>query len=201
MTAEPRPYLRSDDRRRQLLDAAARLFVRDGLTGITMAALAREATASRRLVYDHFPDLAALYEAFFDDRSARYLDRLDEAIDAAGDASPIIAAFNTLLSVAPEDQLAMRLLVAGTPTPELERLRARVHKRLEDRWMALLGPTTANRNLSKAALWTSMGTVLALADLVSRDELTTEEATDLASAAVHALATTAATKSSPLSPT
>ena len=201
MTAEPRPYLRSDDRRRQLLDAAARLFVRDGLTGITMAALAREATASRRLVYDHFPDLAALYEAFFDDRSARYLDRLDEAIDAAGDANPIIAAFKTLLSVPPEDQLAMRLLVAGTPTPELEGLRARVHKRLEDRWMALLGPTPSNRHLSKAALWTSMGTVLALADLVSRDELTAEEATDLASAAVHALAKSAATKSSTLSPT
>ena len=41
--AEKRSYLRPADRRRQLLDAAARVFDRVGLTGITMVAVAAEA--------------------------------------------------------------------------------------------------------------------------------------------------------------
>ena len=77
VAAGPRPYLRAGARRRQLLDAAARLFVRHGFAGMTMVSLAAEAGVSRRHVYDHFPDLAALYEAFFDDRSARYLASVD----------------------------------------------------------------------------------------------------------------------------
>ncbi len=67
-----RAYLRPDERRRQLLDAASRLFDRGGFTAITVSAVATEAGASRRLVYDHFADLGDLYAAFFEDRVARW---------------------------------------------------------------------------------------------------------------------------------
>ena len=58
-----RPYLRPDERRRQLLEAASRLFDRGGFTAVTMSAVAAEAGASRRLVYDHFADLPKIGRA------------------------------------------------------------------------------------------------------------------------------------------
>ena len=48
-----------------------------------MVALAAEADVSRRLVYDHFPDLGTLYDAFFDNRVAGYLARIDDAVARA----------------------------------------------------------------------------------------------------------------------
>jgi AcrR family transcriptional regulator len=159
-----------------------------------MAALAREAGASRRLVYDHFPDLPSLYEAFFDDRVSHYIDRLDEAIESPETAGPVVGAFTTLLSVPREDQRAIRLLIADTATPELDVIRARLRARLESRWMTRFEtPETTGQTdrLLRAVLWTAMGTVLTLADLASRGELTEEEATALAVATAQALATTA----------
>ncbi|MFN8050992.1 MAG: TetR/AcrR family transcriptional regulator [Acidimicrobiales bacterium] len=207
MTVETRPYLRSDQRRRQLLDAAARLFVREGLTGMTMAALAREADASRRLVYDHFADLSALYDAFFDDRCGRYLEQLDRAIDGVGDGDPVVAAFTALLAVPTEDQRAIRLLVADTSTPELDQVRTRLRRRLERRWRGRLDRLGVDEGLTRAVLWTSIGTVLALADLVGRDELTVDQAVELVTASVRAMvgaaasAPTAATTATTSTPT
>lgn len=55
-----RPTLHDPD---QLLDAAVRLFVRDGARGLTVAAVAREAKAPSGSVYHRFPDRTALLAA------------------------------------------------------------------------------------------------------------------------------------------
>ena len=60
VVSSPRPYLRAELRRNQLLEAADRLFARSGYAGITMQAVAAEAGVSRRLVYDHFSDVSTL---------------------------------------------------------------------------------------------------------------------------------------------
>ena len=131
-----RAYLKTDDRRRQLLDAAARLFVRDGYAGLTMVAVAAEAGVSRRLVYDHFADLASLYAAFFDDRAARYLAAINEAVDAAGDtASAFPAAFTQLLAMPADDQRAVRVLITDPGLPDLDPVRERFRRHVEEQWL------------------------------------------------------------------
>lgn len=181
-----RPYLRPDDRRRQLLDAASRLFVREGYSGITMVALAAEAGVSRRLVYDHFPDLASLYEAFFDDRATRYLAALDAAVDRAdGDGAAAFAgAFAQLLSMPADDQRAVRLLVADPGLPDLDPLRDRFRRRVEARWLAHLPPSDAQT--ARAVLWTLVGGLFALAELVSRGEVSRDVAMAIATELVTA---------------
>jgi len=176
---EKRPYLRLDDRRRQLLDAASRLLVRDGLLGITMVAVAAEAGVSRRLVYDHFGDLPGLFEAFFEDRSTQYLDLIDAAVAANDGSEPAVtSAYAQLLELPPEDQAAVRLLVAGPGVPDLEPVRQRVRSHIEERWLPRLpAPETAR---ARAVLWTLVGGLLALAELVARRELTPDEALELA---------------------
>lgn len=60
-----RRRMRADDRRRQLLDAAARLIVEHGAAAMSMERLAAEAGVSKALPYKHFDNsesvLAALY--------------------------------------------------------------------------------------------------------------------------------------------
>ena len=60
-----RSYLPAPVRRSLIVQSASRLISRDGLNGLTMVAVAKEAGVSRQLVYDHFPDLPSLFEAAF----------------------------------------------------------------------------------------------------------------------------------------
>ncbi len=192
MATTSRPYLRADERRRQLLDAAARLFVRDGFAGMTMVAVAAEAGASRRLVYDHFPDLAALYDAFFDDRASRYLASIDRAVEEGdGDlAASFAGAFRNLLAIPAEDQRVIRLLVADPGLRELEPLRERFRAHVEERWLGFSGSggvDAADRDIARALLWTLASGLFGLADLVTRGEIGAEAATALATALVVTL--------------
>ncbi len=63
--AVPRQRMRGDDRRRQLLDAAAQILVEHGAAAMSMERLAAEAGVSKALPYKHFENseavLAELY--------------------------------------------------------------------------------------------------------------------------------------------
>lgn len=178
-----RPYLNVDDRRRQLIDAASRLFVREGYAGMTMVALAAEAGVSRRLVYDHFPDLASLYAAFFDDRAERYLAAIDTAVTNAHDApSAFAGAFAHLLAMPAEDQRAIRLLIADPGLPDLGPLRDAFRHHVEQQWLAKLA--AGDDQHRRAVLWTLVSGLFGLADLVARGETPPDVAMSVAAGLV-----------------
>lgn len=181
----PRTYLRVEARRRQLLDAAARLFDRSGYAGMTMVALAAEAGVSRRLVYDHFPDLASLFDAFFDDRTSRYLGMVDAARASGGDDPVAVfsGAFEQVLAMPADDQRVIRLLLADPGMPELARVRERFRDHVEQRWL----PEWAGDEHTRALLWTMVNGVFGLADLVSRDEISAATASNVATLLVGAV--------------
>lgn len=179
--APVRAYLRADDRRRDLLDAAARVFARDGIAGLTMVAVADEADVSRRLVYNHFADLAALYDAFFDDRFASYRASIDRAL-AVGDGdltASFTSAFARLLGMPADDQAVIRLIAAGAGVAELEGVRRRFRDDVEARWLPRVRGARA-RTRARARLWALVNAFLALADLAARGEITRATATELA---------------------
>jgi len=174
-----RSYLRTDDRRQQLLEATSRLLARGGLLGITMVAVAAEAGVSRRLVYDHFADLTSLFEAFFEDRANRYLVAIDQAILAGeGPAAGVAGSYAELLAMPVEDQQSIRLLLAGPGIPELEPVRSRFRQHIEQRWLPRL--PVANAEMARALLWTVVSGVLGLAELVERGDLSETAALELA---------------------
>jgi AcrR family transcriptional regulator len=186
MDDTPRPYLRADARRRQLLDAATRLFARDGYAGLTMVALAAEAGVSRRLVYDHFPDLPALYDAFFDDRVSRYLDTIDRALAAGGGdvRASFAGAFEALLAVPADDQRVIRMLASDPGLPDLAPVQARFRRHVEARWLGALDDGRIETRRARAVLWTLVSGLFGLADLVARGELPAADALPLATALV-----------------
>ncbi|WP_449393949.1 TetR/AcrR family transcriptional regulator [Devosia riboflavina] len=60
---------RATEKRRRILDAARLLFVRDGLRGTTMEALARAAGVAKPTLYGYFSDKDAVFTALLDDLS------------------------------------------------------------------------------------------------------------------------------------
>lgn len=180
-----RQYLQAAARREQLLEAANTLFAREGLQGLTMVALADEAGVSRRLVYDHFPDLASLFHAFFDGRAAQYRASIEEAFAAAdGDViAAVVGVFARLLSIPVHDQRALRALVAGAGPPGLDVVRDELRAQTVQRWL----PVTSAElppGVAGALVWALSSSILALAELVGRDELAPDTATALVAAMV-----------------
>jgi AcrR family transcriptional regulator len=190
-----RPHLPAAERRRRLLDAAARCVARHGYGGLTMVALAEEAGVSRRLVYNHFPDLGALYEAYFDDRTRRYLDGIDEAVAAGGTdrLAAFTGAFRHLVAMPADDQRAVRALVTDPALSELAPLQARVRAHIEARWLAPFRARTHDPALARALLWTVVTGLFGLADVAARGEITVDAAVDLATALVVAAPSTITT--------
>lgn len=69
---------RSAAKKRQLLDAAERVYYRDGDLGLTVRRLAAEASTTSQTIYTYFGSRDAVIEAMY----RRALDELDQLLDA-----------------------------------------------------------------------------------------------------------------------
>lgn len=88
-----RPYaarMPPDERRRQLLDAALRIIIRDGYGAVSIDAIAREVDVSRPVIYGVFDGLEDLLGALLDRQEKRALAQLGAALPAVpGDRDPV----------------------------------------------------------------------------------------------------------------
>jgi AcrR family transcriptional regulator len=75
---------RSEQRRRQLLDAAERVVRRDG-PDASMSAIAREAGVTKPILYRHFGDKDGLYRALAEEQTDALLEQLVAALGTPGD--------------------------------------------------------------------------------------------------------------------
>ena len=178
-----RPYLRSEDRRRQMLDVATRIAGSEGVERLTIVGLAAEAGVSRQLVYDHFSDLAGLVWAVLIDRfvaidNAIYAaTRRPGAMDSPDDAVEVaLEAARGFLMLSREDKHILRSVLTTTDAPahELNALALQLRERSINRWKPVLG---GEQNPSaRARTWALVNALNGLGDLVSTGELTAEEA-------------------------
>jgi len=113
-------------KRAAILDAAKRLFVVQGYTGVSMDQIAAEAGVSKLTVYSHFGDKESL---FADAVRAHCVQLLPDALFEAADAAPlregllqIARAFFAMLS-GPEALAGHRIMctpqVVDSPVPQL----------------------------------------------------------------------------------
>ena len=103
---EPRKLLAREDRRAQILDAAAAAFARAGFASTSMSEVAREAGVTRVLLYRHFASKDELYRAVLDHTLAA----LGEAWEAREPAALASAAVRAHLRAARENPDGYRLL-------------------------------------------------------------------------------------------
>ncbi|MEV4732464.1 TetR/AcrR family transcriptional regulator [Saccharopolyspora sp. NPDC049426] len=114
--------VRAEWRTRQLLTAAARLMERDGFHGVSMQALAEEASVSVGLIYRYFGNKDELLLAVIVNVLNAFATQVPAAIEAAGDdpVERIAAAFRAHCEVIDEHRHAAVLTYreSGTLSPE-----------------------------------------------------------------------------------
>jgi AcrR family transcriptional regulator len=129
------------DRRRQLLDAALAIIIRDGYAAVSIEAIAREADVSRPVIYGAFDGLGELLGALLDRQERRALRQLGAALPAApADQDPgdfLVGAIRSLLEAVAGDPDTWRPILLppdGTPAVVRERVdadRDNVRRQLE----------------------------------------------------------------------
>src|SRR5437763_13402649 len=67
-TGRKRPYVRSGERRAQILSAAAALFARHGFAGTSTRRIAVAAGTTETVLFRHFPTKDSLYSAILEDQ-------------------------------------------------------------------------------------------------------------------------------------
>lgn len=178
--APKRPYLRPPERRRQLLDATGAVVRRDGLAALTMVSVAAEAGVSRRLVYNHFPDLATLARTFVADRLMTFMEDTEGEFDPGNRSRSTVArsVFSRLSTVPAEDRLLLRTLLVGAGPAELNGLQTLIEERMQERWRRMSSNAT-NDLLLEARVLIAGQVALTIADLVDRGTLTAGQADQL----------------------
>jgi AcrR family transcriptional regulator len=175
---KPRPYLRSEDRRRQLLGAAAEIVHREGLERLTMAGLAAEAGVSRQLVYEHFADLQTLVTALlvfrFGEVDATIAQGVSDSQATGVDGALLVA--RLVLSLPAEERLVLRALLsrASIRGRELSDLARRLRGRMINRWSSTL--SADGSPASQAGVWAIVNAMFGLGDLVDDGRITLDQA-------------------------
>jgi AcrR family transcriptional regulator len=178
-----RSYLRSEDRRRQLLEVATRIAGSEGVDRLTIVGLAKAAGVSRQLVYDHFSDLQGLVRAVLAERFTVIDNQIYESISAPGAFdSPehaidvALGAARGFLELSREDRHLLRSVLSTTDAPahELNPIATLLRSRSIKRWQPLLGSELQPG--SRARAWALVNATDGLGDLVATGELTVEAA-------------------------
>lgn len=104
---------RGAERRRQILDEAARLFASAGFRGVTTRDVAARVGITEAALYRHFPSKEAIYTAILEERmaSADPLAALEDAAAAGRDREVFTGLALLLLRRVEEDPSLLRLLL------------------------------------------------------------------------------------------
>jgi len=173
-----RPYLRSEDRRRQLLDVATQIAGTEGVDRLTIVGLAKAAGVSRQLVYDHFSDLQGLLGAVLAERFSVIDDAIYESISAPGAfADPdravevALGAARGFLELSREDRHLLRSVLSTTDAPahELNPLAVTLRERSIKRWRPLFGD--GEDAVIRPRAWALVNALDGVGDLVASGEL------------------------------
>ncbi len=103
----------ADRRRRELLEAADRVVLRDG-PGASMNAIAAEAGITKPILYRHFGDKGGLYAALAKRHTDALLGALRAALDARGARERVEATLDTYLAAIEAHPQVYRFLMHPT---------------------------------------------------------------------------------------
>jgi TetR/AcrR family fatty acid metabolism transcriptional regulator len=126
-------------RRQGLLDAARRVFGRDGFEGATVEAIARQARVAKGTVYLYYPSKRAIFDAAFKGCMADLEQITRERVEAAATLRPAITAFIATRGQFFQDRPDFfRMYVGEIAAQVTARRRRSACRSMLDRQMALL---------------------------------------------------------------
>lgn len=181
----PRPYLRADERREQLLAAGAELVGQQGWSALGIVPLATAAGVSRQLIYEHFADASDLLCSVMHHLFERAYAATAKIVSSAteDDASDVVrSAYDVYLALPRGQRRALRAL-AGDNDPaseELDRARKHMRHQILSLWVPYVRRRTGLAEPKARALaWMFTTAAWAISDLVEDGILSQGEATAL----------------------
>jgi AcrR family transcriptional regulator len=151
-----RVRLAADERRRELLAAAARLMTRDGVDAVQFAEVAVAAGVTRQLVYKFFPNrqalIMAVLEDFADDLEQRFGGRAARGFPKNMTDATRVFVDAVCDTIEAKGVGPWRLLDAGGPDAEIARLAHAIDDRLLAPWHPRIALTTGASPREVAAL-------------------------------------------------
>lgn len=148
--------------RGRILEAARRVFARQGYHGTLMDQVAREAGLSKGALYVHFPSKEELFLALLDDAAATLVDRVTSAIaTACGGRQKVQAALEAAAAAFEENEDLTRLFLLESvgASPRVEEHRWQLRAALTALVQAYLDEAVADGDLPPqdtalaAAVW------------------------------------------------
>jgi TetR/AcrR family transcriptional regulator len=103
-------------RRRQLIEAARRVFAERGFRGATTRRIATAAGVTEALIFQHFPDKDSLYAAILDEGTSEahreaWLDQIEACHGSCDDETVIRMLYEGIIALHQRDPDLMRLMV------------------------------------------------------------------------------------------
>ena len=170
-----------DERRRQLLEAGARLFTEHAYEELTMSRIAAEIGISKGLLYHYFPSKADYFQATLEEAAAD-LERVTRPDPDKPPAEQLFHAVDAYLRWIDEHSDSyVKLLRSANALTEVSSLIDRVRDETADRIAAALTPgrrkpRPALRTAVHAWLWSIDGACL---DWLERRDMSREQVRDL----------------------
>ena len=141
----------TEGKREAILQAAATLFLKHGLRGTSMEAIAREARIAKATLYAYFDDKAAVFTALLEELVAAWRAEFLEALRGEGDLVQRVGAALTA-----KHKAAMRLLAGSPHAAELygehDRLAGPSLRGLDSELLAALEHELARAGIGRARL-------------------------------------------------
>jgi len=124
--SDPRDgHARSDEKARQILDGARRVFLADGFDAASMNEIARVAGVSKGTLYVYFESKQALFAALIRDERRQQAEQMTPLDDASPDVAAALTAFGLSLMrkmTSPDVIAQVRIVIAVAPKfPEIGR--------------------------------------------------------------------------------
>lgn len=148
-----------------------------------MKAVAEEAGVSRRLLYDHFPDLSTLFATFLRHKFERFARRRNTIFEGGAGTPPLETGVRLFLTLPPKDRRIFRALVSdvGPVTPESQAVRDEFRESILAFWIPLIVAATGlAEGRARAASWALANAIWSIADRVDDGTVDLEDAVKIA---------------------
>lgn len=159
--------------------------------GVTLAAVAKEAGVSKRLMYHYFADVQALYDEMFAARIAVHTHAVDTELADAAPADPdeqLAMAVRRFLGLPATYRHWTALALANALPAELDAQREQVLEALVSRWGSLPVFAPLDVPTQRTVMAMIVSNVCMLATAVDEGHLTVEQATDIAVTSIRSIA-------------
>ncbi|MBD1226301.1 TetR/AcrR family transcriptional regulator [Xenorhabdus griffiniae] len=177
--SQTRVRLTREERYQQLIAIAWQIIRDEGTEALTLGRLAKKASVTKPVVYDHFGTrsglLAALYIAF-DSNQTEIMDIAIQQSEPTLEKKAAVIASTYINCVLVQGREIPSVIAALAGSPELEKIKREYARLFVEKCRITLMPYTKGGKITAARLWAMLGAAEALSYAAANGDITATEA-------------------------